>query len=426
MKFSTACIVVAATVSLAGAQPHNHAHHHKHLQHERNAGPDPTAETVTIFELNGRVISEQEVKEGLANGTLIHANNGQIEPKAAAPAQKAKVAAPAPVKAAPEKKLPAKETSDVVKAKSFNKGKGKGKGKGGKVAFSVDGATGIDTPFPDGELACSDFPDQYGAMPIHWLPLEGWSGIQKPKSFNGGYGDIETAKSGGCTEGAFCSYACPMGYQKSQWPETQGVTGQSVGGLHCKNGKLWLTNKAMSSKLCMTGTQEVEVLVENKMSQCSAICRTDYPGTEGETIPMDAQPGETQNLTCPSADKYYTWGGAKTSAQYYVNNAGVSIEDGCQWGEPGSSQGNYAPLNLGVGYSNGQAWLAIFQNFPTTKDELDYTVELVGDQMSGKCRYKDGMYCSGSNYETCTSAADGKGCTVSSPPGSSIKFVLSK
>lgn len=131
---------------------------------------------------------------------------------------------------------------------------------------------------------------------------------------------------------------------------------------------------------------------------------------------MDAQPGEIQNLTCPSADRYYTWGGAKTSAQYYVNPAGVPVEKGCQWGEPGSSMGNYAPLNLGVGYSNGQAWLAIFQNAPTTTDELDYTVELVGDQISGRCRYKDGKYCSGSNYETCTSAADGKGCTVSSAP----------
>lgn len=153
-----------------------------------------------------------------------------------------------------------------------------------KAPFTVHAAQGIDAELPDGELNCSDFPDQYGAMSIHWLDLDGWSGIQKPNSFTGGFGDIETVKSGGCTEGAYCSYACPMGYQKSQWPETQGSTGQSVGGLQCKNGKLWLTNKAMSTKLCMTGTQEVEVTVQNKMISCSAICRTDYPGKSSNAL----------------------------------------------------------------------------------------------------------------------------------------------
>lgn len=286
MKFSTACIVVAATVGLASAQPHNHAHAHQrmHLQHERNAAPEPVE--VTVFELNGRVISEQEVKEGLRNGTLVYAKDGRVEPKAEAAAEKP--AAPAPkIKAAAaekkeEEKLAPKKTSDILEAVSSYGGKA-----GKAVAFTPKGATGIDTPFPDGKLSCSDFPDQYGAMPVRWLNLEGWSGIQTPKSFAGGFDDIFTAKSGGCTEGSFCSYACPTGYQKSQWPETQGATGQSVGGLQCKGGKLWLTNKAMSTKLCMTGTQDVEVLVENKMNKGSAICRTDYPGKQ----PLDVSTG---------------------------------------------------------------------------------------------------------------------------------------
>jgi hypothetical protein len=190
----------------------------------------------------------------------------------------------------------------------------------------------------------------------------------------------------------------------------QGATGQSIGGLLCQNGKLHLTNAGLSSNLCIPGAQEVTVLVQNTMNQQAAVCRTDYPGTEGETVPLDAQPGTTQNLTMPSADSYYQWQGKGTSAQYYVNPAGTSVSDGCQWGSPSGNLGNYAPLNLGVGYSGGRAWLSIFQNSPTTNAKLDFTIELVGDNMVGKCKYSNGQYCSGDNYQNCSPTT---GCTVS-------------
>lgn len=110
------------------------------------------------------------------------------------------------------------------------------------------------------------------------------------------------------------------------------------------------------------------------------------------------------------------WDGKITSAQYYVNPKGVSVEKACQWGSPAEDVGNYAPMNLGVGYSNGAAWLSIFQNMPTTDAKLDYTVELVGDDggfdnFVGKCKYSNGQYCSGDDYENCSSS--GAGCTVS-------------
>lgn len=128
-------------------------------------------------------------------------------------------------------------------------------------------------------------------------------------------------------------------------------------------------------------------------------------GTESETVPLDTQPGSTNPLTCPDASKYYKWQGGQTSAQYYVNNQGVSVEDACQWSKPGSNQGNYAPVNLGVGYSNGAAWLAIMANKPTNPDaKLDFTISIQGDGMSGSCEYKNGQYCSdtGCNSDGCT------------------------
>ena len=166
----------------------------------------------------------------------------------------------------------------------------------------------------------------------------------------------------------------------------------------------------MEKTLCGKGASGITVQVVNNMGDDVAVCRTDYPGTEAETVPLDAQPGSTNPLTCPDATSYYMWQGSHTSAQYYVNPKGVSVEDGCQWGSPANPWGNYAPLNLGVGWSNGAAWLSIFQNAPTTDAKLDFTVEIQGDGISGTCKYSNGQYCGGANYDDCSSTT---GCTVS-------------
>ncbi len=94
----------------------------------------------------------------------------------------------------------------------------------------------------------------------------------------------------------------------------------------------------------------------------------------------------------------------------------MAVQQACQWGSPEKPYGNYAPLNLGVGYSAGNAWLSIFQNQPTTNAKLDFTVELVGDNggydnLVGRCKYENGKYCNGDNYENCSPT--GNGCTVS-------------
>jgi hypothetical protein len=439
MRLSIA--LLGAAVAVTSAQPQHG--HHKRFHHQKrdpvpNAAPDYAdlpGPVQVVYVLNGKPIPEDEVQQGIQNGTLIVATDGEISsapgtgnndnnaPPAAPPA--APAYAPPSTSSAPQPSStsayvpPPPLTTTAVASSSqappppttTTAAAPPPSHSGGSSSGTGNGATGVDTDFPDGELSCDTFPSDYGAVPVEWLGLDGWTGVQCPESTDGGYGNIRTVSSGGkCEEGAFCSYACPAGYQKSQWPTTQGSTGQSIGGIQCKNGKLHLTNPDLSSKLCMKGSDKVQVLVQNTLSQNVAVCRTDYPGTESETIPVNVEPGQTTNLTCPDADNYYHWQGGKTSAQYYVNPAGVSVEDACQWGDSSQPRGNYAPMNLGVGYSNGAAWLSIFQNAPTTDAKLDFCVEIQGDGIIGKCKYSNGQYCGGADGTTCSSTT---GCTVS-------------
>ena len=386
-----AVALLGAAISCVAAVPHNHIHH-QHLHYHEKRVPDATdvavapGPTHVVYVLNGEPISKSEVNEGIKNGTLVWASG---EPGSEP------VPVPSTPESAPSSSSPESAPSDSSSGDGFS-----------------GSADGVDSEFPDGQLDCSHFPSDYGAVALDYLGLGGWSGIQAPGSSSGGFDNIKTGTSGsGCTDGSYCSYACPAGYQKSQWPSTQGATGQSVGGILCEGGKLKLTNSGMSKSLCMKGAGQVNVQVNNQLGQSVSVCRTDYPGTESETIPLTVGAGSTQPVCMPDADNYYNWQGSHTSAQYYVNPAGVGVEDACQWGSSGNPWGNWAPLNLGVGYSNGAAWLSIFQNAPTTSANLDFKVEIQGDGMSGTCRYANGQYCGGANYDDCSSTT---GCTVGS------------
>lgn len=431
MKFSI--VLLSAAVAVSAAQPHRHAHQHLHKEKRDVITVEPATEVVYV--LNGIPIPEIEVQEGLKNGTLVLANNGEIS-SASAPAYTSTSSTPAPTTwAAPT--TTSSSSSSVYTPPSSSEAPTSSyvaplsqvssalSAIGSSVASTASwgsSSTGVDAEFPDGELSCSTFPSDYGAVAVDWLGHGGWTGVQTPGSDNGGFSNILTALSGeSCTEGSYCSYACPPGYQKSQWPTTQGSTGQSVGGLLCDGGKLKLTNPDLSKNLCMTGAEGITVLVQNKLSQNVAVCRTDYPGTESETVPVNAEAGSSANLTCPDAANYYKWQGGSTSAQYYVNPAGVSVEDACQWGSSANPWGNYAPMNLGVGYSNGAAWLSIFQNSPTTDAKLEFTVEITGDGISGTCKYQNGQYCGGANFDECSETT---GCTVSLTSGTAT-FVFS-
>lgn len=141
------------------------------------------------------------------------------------------------------------------------------------LAINLITGAGLDTnpntglAFPDGQLGCDQFPSQYGAIPLTWVTPKGWSGIQ----IGGGNGDAV----GICPENGLCSYACPAGFSKSQWPSSQPASGESHGGLLCQGGKLRLTRPAYP-QLCQPGVGGVTVV--NKLKQLVSICRTDYPG----------------------------------------------------------------------------------------------------------------------------------------------------
>jgi hypothetical protein len=111
------------------------------------------------------------------------------------------------------------------------------------------------------------------------------------------------------------------------------------------------------------------------------------PGTEAETVPLYTNAGSEYPLTCPDSASYYTHQGNPTTAQYYVNDAGVSVDKACNWGQDesdqGSSYGNWAPIVIGAGKDlSGNTWLSIqssCQNNPKKCNDLSYSIELEGD-----------------------------------------------
>ena len=252
--------------------------------------------------------------------------------------------------------------------------------------------------FEDGVVPCSQFPSGDGVVALDYLGFGGWSGL---------YHD-DTSTGGSCEDGTYCSYACQSGMSKTQWPSNQPANGVSVGGLYCKNGFLYKTNQN-SNYLCEWGVDMARVVSE--IDDSVSICRTDYPGTENMVIPTIVGPGSENLLTTVDEDNYYNWKGLKTSAQYYVNNAGVSQTDGCVWGTPGSGVGNWAPLNFGAGYTNGIAYLSLIPN-PNNRNAANFNVKIVAyDDSSvvlGDCVYEDGNY-NGNGQDGCTvSVTSGK------------------
>lgn len=247
-------------------------------------------------------------------------------------------------------------------------------------------------PFQDGVHACDTLPPSQGVVPITWIP-----------SISGGYSSImapDGSTSSTCTSGFFCSYACQPGMSKTQWPSSQPADGRTLGGLECRDNLLYRSNPS-SPYLCEWGasTASFKSLVDQNIS----ICRTDYPGSENMNIPTLLSPLSSALCSIPDGDTYFKWLGNPTSTQYYVNNAGISIEDGCVWGDSSSNVGNWAPLVLGSGIRNGLTYLSLIPN-PNNETPPNYNVKIVpgpDSDVVGDCKYENGVY-SGGVY----------GCTV--------------
>ncbi|KAF7867413.1 hypothetical protein EAF04_005496 [Stromatinia cepivora] len=454
MKFTPVSVALLSVAGVAIAQPHNHQHRHPARANKvvrENAVVSVTevmpGPVETVYMLNGKDIPLAEVQAGLASGRFVlvgdqllsdapSATNwftGSIPVPTTTPA-----AATTPTPAPSSTTKPIAEFVEKVSSSSSKSSSSSSltptststSTSESSTAASKSSTTAAAAPssissgnwpdFPSGEISCSTFPSQYGAIHVDYLGLNGWIGIQSTPGYTtvaSSIVTINTITSGGCPKGAFCSYSCPAGYQKSQWPSAQGSTGESIGGLYCNSeGKLELTRPSVK-QLCTAGSGNVKV--ENKLSSIVAVCRTDYPGLEAETVPLSTSPGQTYELTCPDASEYYSWEGLPTSAQYYINPQGTSTSEACVWGTPGGNVGNWAPVNAGVGKdASGNTWLSIIPNTPTnTYGILNFTISIEGD-VSGKCSYSSGTY-----YNN--GVVSSTGCTVSVTPGGTATYVFS-
>ena len=313
MKSFTIALVLASAGSFVAASPSGHRHHqHKHAA-KRSPGHTEivtAATTVVAYEYQGHIMPQSEVCQEIQEGKVKFANK-EDGLNVCSTSSQASVAAPIPTTTESSSSVvapieayqkPASSTStssygnvpvsspisspstsasseSVEAAPAASASLPSSSSPSSSVNTDPSSGQGLDKPFPDHEVDCSDFPSDYGPIELSWLGFGGYSGIQYPTISGNVVTHIDTAVPGGknCTAGAMCSYACPPGYQKSQWPATQGATGQSVGGLLCsENNKLVKTNPELSEYLCIKGTGATQV--HNTMSKNAAICRTDYPG----------------------------------------------------------------------------------------------------------------------------------------------------
>lgn len=435
MKSIINLALAASLAAGAAAQPHNHQHAHLHKRQQASPvekrDPDVVIEyavgpTVTVYQLGGKEISDEKAKEGIEDGLFVVV--GESTPTYSPPPPPPETtSSEAPestlvmaaqffeekeTSSAPPEPTPTPTPSSSSKAPAPKPTSSSSSGTGG----SASGGSGLNSKFKSGEVKCSEFPSSYGALFLDWLGTKGWSGIQRVPSYKSGDSSIsliETAIDGeGCTPNSFCSYACPVGYQKTQWPEAQGSTRESIGGLYCNADGYLELSRPSKQTLCEPGVGGV--FVQNDLDSIAAVCRTDYPGTESMVIPTIPQPGEKLELTNPSAPDYYVWDGKPTTAQYYVNKKGYSLSDSCVWNSPidPKGAGNWAPINIGTGKAaDGNTYISIFPNWPTTSDVLDFNIEIIGD-VNSKCALIDGTFIGGSSTGCTTTLAGTKGKAI--------------
>lgn len=245
------------------------------------------------------------------------------------------------------------------------------------------------TPFEDGKYSCDSVPIGEGVLSVDWVsdssPLNGgWSSIMA----------LDGSTSTTCKEGFYCSYACQAGMSKTQWPDNQPADGRTVGGLQCKGGKLYRSNTNYDD-LCIWGAQTANF--KSELDKDISICRTDYPGSENMNIPTLLESKSSAPCSVPEGETYFKWLGKPTSTQYYVNNAGVDVADGCIWGKDSGDVGNWAPLVLGSGIRDGKTYLSLIPN-PNNKTPPNYNVKIVAGEDStvvGDCKYENGVYTGG-------------------------------
>ncbi|CCH61049.1 hypothetical protein TBLA_0D05570 [Henningerozyma blattae CBS 6284] len=249
--------------------------------------------------------------------------------------------------------------------------------------------------FEDGKIKCSEF---IGNIPnvvsLPQLPFGGWA------SFSDNNGHTVTE----CAPGNYCSYACAPGYSPSQWADydLQPSSGSTLGGLICKSDGYLYRSRPSASELCVR--DESTAFAKSSLGKSVAMCRTDYPGSENMAVPTILNGGDSNiPISVVNEDTFFHWLGKSTSAQYYLNNAGVSQADGCIWGNEADSTGNWSPLILGAGKTGSISYISLSVN-PNNNKGANYNVKIQprdGADVHGTCVYEDGKFTDGSD-----------GCTV--------------
>lgn len=378
-------LTVATLVASVPLQGHKHHQHNldKRLAVTKVVYVDGSGNTVTP---TGLAAPETEATTSAAAPTSAKATTSAVTTSAGATSA-AGTTSSRSVSSAAASSAAASSSAASSAAPSGSTSSGAGGIDGDLAAFSNPSGS-----FEDGKYSCGSVPTGQGVIGVDWV-----SGL------NGGWTSIMNTNgdtSSNCKDGFYCSYACQAGMSKTQWPSEQPSNGMSVGGLLCKNGKLYRSNPDQEN-LCEWGVDSASF--KSQISQEVAICRTDYPGSENMNIPTLLSAGGSKPCSVVDSSSYFTWQGGKTSTQYYVNNAGVSVEDGCIWGTAGSGVGNWAPVVLGAGKSNGNTYLSLIPN-PNNKDTPNYNIKIVGTAGSsvvGDCKYEGGSY-NGQGSDGCT------------------------
>lgn len=372
--------------AIAQAAPHG-AHQHQH-QHRRDV-----VTKVVLVDQNGNPVtsSSTQTAAGAANGAAGATSSATSSVTTVASSSPASAEASSTSSSEPSSS--SSEPSSASSSSSEGSSSPSSSGGDSSILGDLKAFSNPTEKFEDGKYSCDSVPTGQGVIPITWLNSikGGWSSVMNEQ------GDTSST----CKDGFYCSYACQAGMSKTQWPQQQPSNGISVGGLECKNGKLYRTNQD-EDYLCSWGDQSASF--ESKVGKDIAICRTDYPGSENMIIPTLLLAGGNAPVSVVDSSSYYKWKGGKTSTQYYVNDAGVSVQDGCVWGTAGSGIGNWAPVVLGAGRTDGKTYLSLIPN-PNNKKAPNYSIKIVGEdggQVNGDCKYENGHYSGGSGDDGCT------------------------
>lgn len=229
MKYLT--LLTVLSTALATPLQHQHHHHHEHARR---------AEVTKVVYVNG---NGDEVQSQVTENASSGASSGETT------AETIQTRSSSDVSSSSDSNPVASIASSVASSAS-------------SILSNIEGdLSAFSSPskkFEDGVYDCDSVPVGQGVIGVDWI-----SGL------NGGWTTIMNENgdtSSNCKDGYYCSYACQAGMSKTQWPSEQPSNGMSIGGLYCKNGKLYRSNTD-NDYLCEWGSKDVNFVSEIKIGR---------------------------------------------------------------------------------------------------------------------------------------------------------------